>query len=199
MIASDEMGSGHLWVLESGYGFTVSILPDGRRHISDLFGPGAICNWTTFRAPKVRMNFMFVGGSNVNLLDGEELVAAFREQPQLQATIGRHEMARTLRTAQRTRALIALPGPDRMMTLLLDFRSEAGAAGLPKDPVRIPLRQGELGEFIGQTEVHVSRVLKSLKESDRIATWRDGFEILDPESEIRRLDYVDPFASGLHG
>ena len=193
-IWGDSEAADSLFVMERGHAFAFTIFPNGRRHISDFFGPGSICNWTRLRSSAVKMNIMFRPGSAVSILKRSEVIEALDNSRILESAINRHEMARTLRTSQRTRALIAMNGSDRFMTLLLDFHSELRAAGLAEDIIELPFSQAEIADIIGQTNVHVSRLLKALEQDSRIERL-DGarFRIKDMDRELERLDYRDPF------
>lgn len=195
-IWSEHDSSECLFVLEEGFAYGFTILPDGRRHISDIFGPGAICNWTRLRSPEARMDICFKRGSRAALLRIEDLLEAIHENSRLEGVISRHELARTLRTSQRTRALIAMPGPERLMNVMLDVQSELFLGREPEQEIEMPLTQTEVGDMIGQTNVHVNRILKTLADSDRLR--RDGqvWTIVDPAAEMDRLDYRDFFARG---
>lgn len=159
-------------VIESGWAYKFTIMHDGRRHIADFFGPGAICNWSRLSRFEEQDDILFKSGTSVALLDPVLLDQKLADDAGLASTIKRHELARVMRTTQRIRAFISLPAIERTLLLLLDFADELRTVGKVPDWICTPFAQAELADMLGLTPVHVSRVFKKLVESDIIE--RDG-------------------------
>ena len=66
---ADRDDLANLFVLESGWAYKFVILPGGRRHISEFFGPGAICNWSRLSDFEEQGNILFKAGARVSMLN----------------------------------------------------------------------------------------------------------------------------------
>ncbi len=165
----------NIFVLEQGWACKLMYLTDGRRHISEFFGPGAICNWSRLSDFEEQDDILFKSGASVCMLDASSLGELLEKRQELAAIIKQHETERTKRTAQRVRAVISLPATEKLLFLLLDLDNEAMAAG--RDPIwmELPFSQIEIGDILGLTPVHVSRTFTKLEEDGVIA--RDGRHI----------------------
>lgn len=183
-----------IYVLQEGLAYSFAFLPGGRRHIDDIFGAGAICNWTGYSAPEYRCNLMFKAGSKIALLDRLRLRHALEHHPASAALFQRHELARTLRTSQRVRALISLPASHRLTNLLLDLQQEYALGGLEDEWLPFGLTQQEIADTIGITMVHVSRTLAKMAEAGELERRRGKFRLSRPDHLKRLLDYRDFFS-----
>jgi CRP/FNR family transcriptional regulator len=70
---------------------------------------------------------------------------------------------------------------ERLAMLVLDLRARLANAGtIPSATLayRLPLTQGQLGDYLGLTGAHVNRVLKALREQG-VLTIRDGLVSID--------------------
>ena len=179
----------NLFLVASGFAYQFDILGNGRRHISDFFGPGAICNWTRLEAPTSRTNILFRRGSVATVLPKEHVRTVLGRVPELRMAISRHELARTLRNSQRTKTLVALEAPERVICFLLDLHEERRMPFLEGCWIECPFNQQELGDLLGMSGVHVSRTLSTLVDEGRIARNGRHCQILDPEGEMRGLGY----------
>lgn len=163
-IWAERNHSERIFVIDSGFAFAFSLYPDGRRHIGDIFGQGAICNWSSVWGGMLVENVTFKARSRVLVFDRERLVNLLAEDRALREAIERHENARCHRRQQRCRGLISLPATDRLALTLLDIQDELSIAGEAEDWISLPLTLRELGDLTGLTDVHVSRTLRKLQD-----------------------------------
>ncbi|WP_230279268.1 Crp/Fnr family transcriptional regulator [Croceicoccus sp. Ery15] len=164
-IWADRNHNDRIFALESGFAFAFSLYPDGRRHIGDIFAPGAICNWSSVWGGMLVENVTFKARSRVIVFDRERLSDIVADNRSLREAIERHEMARCHRRQQRCRGLISLPATDRLALALLDIQDELATGGEAEEWIGLPLTLRELGDFTGLTDVHVSRTLKKLQDT----------------------------------
>lgn len=176
-------------VIETGWAYKFSILHDGRRHIADFFGPGAICNWSRLSRFEEQDDILFKSGTSVALLAPQQLEEKLAVDASLSSVIKRHELARAMRTTQRIRAFISLPAIERTLVLLLDLVDELTTVRNVPEWIEIPFAQAEIADMLGLTPVHVSRVLKKLVDTGVIE--RDGasIRIEDRQAIERDLAY----------
>lgn len=187
-----------IYILEDGLAYTFAFLPGGKRHIDDVFGPGAICNWPRIGAPDYKCNLMLKPNSTVTILDPAKFTAVLDGDPALSSAIGRHELARNLRNSQRNRALISLPAPHRLSIFLLDLREEYRLSGNEDDWLPLGFTQEEIADLAGMTEVHVNRTLAKMQDAGEL-TRRPGYFCLPNAGKLEaQLDYRR-FTSGYSG
>ena len=78
---------------------------------------------------------------------------------------------------------------ERLAMLILDLRARlAMSRAIASDAMsfEMPFTQGQLGDYLGLTAVHVNRVLRGLREQGMV-TFRDGMVYIDsPERLVQR-------------
>lgn len=163
-IWAERNHSDRIFVIDSGFAFAFSLYPDGRRHIGDVFAPGAICNWSTIWGGVLVENVTLKARSRVIVFDRERMMNILAERRELREAVERHEYARNHRRQQRCRGLISLPATERLALTLLDIQDELSVAGDGDEWFTLPLTLRELGDLTGLTDVHVSRTLKKLQD-----------------------------------
>ncbi len=179
----------NIFVLEQGWACKLMYLADGRRHISEFFGPGAICNWSRLSDFEEQDDILFKAGASVSLLDAPSLGDLLEKRRELAAIIKQHETERSKRTAQRVRAVISSPATEKLLFLLLDLDNEAVAAG--HDPIwmDLPFSQIEIGDILGLTPVHVSRTFTKLEEDGVISRNGRHIRFADVDGLRKSLSY----------
>lgn len=183
----------HLFVLESGFAFKFEILPNGQRHIADFFGPGAICNWSRLSDFEEQDDILFKARSCAILLDPAKLDELFKKRPGIASVFKRHELARAMRTTQRTRALIARNANEKLIFVLLDLFDELAIECAADEWITLPLTQQELADLLGVTSVHISRTFAKLEETGILARDRKSVRLRNPEDLRRHLSYKTYF------
>lgn len=176
-------------VLESGFAYSFTLYPDGRRHISDIFGAGALCGFGATAGGGQGLNLAFKGGSRITVFDGQRLAGALHEKPELERLFKQDEEARARRMAQRNRGLISLPAADKLALVLLDLREELSLATDHGDWHALPLTLREIGDLTGLTDVHVSRTFKKLQSDGIVERRGKRFRMGDTAALEAALDY----------
>ncbi|GGD57455.1 hypothetical protein GCM10010990_03360 [Croceicoccus mobilis] len=176
-------------VLESGFAYSFTLYPDGRRHIGDMFGPGALCGFGSAAVAEEGLNLAFKSGSRVTVFDAARLADALHEKPELELLFKQDGDARARRTAQRNRGLISLPAAEKLALVLLDLREELSLATDPGEWLPLPLTLRELGDLTGLTDVHVSRTLKKLQTDGMLERRGKRFRMGDTAALESALDY----------
>lgn len=197
-IWADTDGRQSMYVLEEGLAYSFTFLPGGKRHIDDIFGPGAICNWPKLRSPDYQCNLMLKPNSSLALVDPARFGEILKSNVSFAAALRRLELARTLRNSQRIRALISLPAPHRLSIFLLDLREEYRLSGNEDDWLPLGFTQEEIADLAGMTEVHVNRTLAKMQEAGELTRRAGYFCLPNAEKLEAQLDYRR-FTSGYGG
>jgi len=187
-----------LYVIEEGFAFDFTLLPGGKRHIFDFYGPGAICNWSRPERSDVQENILFKARTLVTVLDRACLSELLAKEQGIAGSIEESEIRRAMRVSQRVRALISLPAKDRLRILLLDLYDVLGISGEAPEWLPMPLTQEEIGDLIGSTSVHVSRTMASLEKDGEIERRANSFLLTGAHAMGERMSYRrfgEPIAS----
>lgn len=182
-----------LYILETGFAYSFTILPGGQRHIDDFFGPGAICNWSWVRMPETKNSILFKAGSRAISLDAGEFMSALDNNPALRKAVNRHELARTMRSSQRTTALISLPAIEKLSIFLLDLEDEYRASGNSDEWLPLSLTQPEIADMIGMTPVHANRIFRQMGKDGALDRCQKKFKLTRRAVQRDKLDYTSYF------
>ncbi|HEY8566308.1 MAG TPA: Crp/Fnr family transcriptional regulator [Beijerinckiaceae bacterium] len=177
-------GSDHDFVhrVRSGWAGRVRFLPDGRSQFILVFLPGDLF--------AVKSMFMTTHGDAVVALtdlvveqiDQRRLKEAFDRDGDVAARCIFQVIEEERRLHNWVTALGQGDADERMAHMLLEFRGRLVRAGvLAHGAVEfdLPMTQEQLGGFLGVTTVHVSRVLKRLRDSELVVISRGVARLLD--------------------
>ncbi|MDX8522225.1 Crp/Fnr family transcriptional regulator [Mesorhizobium dulcispinae] len=172
MIAGDPHTRSVILIITSGWAAFAKTLPNGSRLIVD------------FALPHEIALIEFAGESSETVTALSDVAAielpgpvhsCFSRYPQpICEAILRAEASRYSRVAEHLAGVSRRGAVERTAHLLLELacRAHRSATSYP-DRVHCPLTQAELADALGLSAVHVSRVLKSLREAG-LASFRNG-------------------------
>lgn len=173
-------------LITSGWMYEARLLPDGRRQIFGYLLPGdLICSRHAYRAsPNILLALTRVEAVEVPAAKA----ATFGERDRfvwegLTRSIERQE-ERSYEALLRVAKYSAL---ERVANLLLEFRDRLMRVGLAtQESFWAPLTQEHLADTLGLSVIHVSRVLKQLRNSGILTMAFGEVTVLQPEA-LRRL------------
>lgn len=148
-------------LIRSGYAFRSCITAAGQRAIVDIFVPGDICGlehaFTKYPTDEIR---------SVGLTYFQAVIApVFRNlflQPPAALRIAAI-IAEARYRIERVAAMKALDARTRVCVALFDLYERMSRNGTISEPrYYLPFTQEQLGEYLGLSNVHISRVLKCL-------------------------------------
>jgi CRP-like cAMP-binding protein len=171
----------------------------GRRQFVSLHVPGDLVDLHAYPMKVLDHDIAALSEAEVAILPHDAIKAITQEDVEL----ARKFWFATLLDAAMHREWIFALGRVDATGRICHFFAETGArlqaVGLgAADRFALPLTQADIGEACGLTSVHVSRVLKSLRNA-RICDFRDGeVKILDTAALVKRAQfdpaylYLDP-------
>ena len=179
-------------LIRSGYAIRSCITPTGRRSIVDIFVPGDVCcienAYTKYPTDEI---------SSIGLTRFQAVTASvFRSlflQPPAALRIAAILVEARFRI-ERAAALKILDARARICVALFDLYERLTWNGVIREPrYYLPFTQEQLGEYVGLSNVHVSRTLQRLDE--------DGIVRIDHRLvSIENVEGLRECASGLpHG
>ncbi|WP_299308440.1 Crp/Fnr family transcriptional regulator [uncultured Croceicoccus sp.] len=185
--------------IEEGLAYSFTTLPDGRRHVEDLFGSGGVCNWKQSLRAALPYALMLKAGTTITRLDNAAVLREMERDPHLAEAFRRLDLSRQWRLRQRSRTLISGAIHDGLMHVLLDLSFETHGTFGRFDPMPVQMTQEEISTILGSSTVHVNRTVKKLVADGRLRRRSRVFEIVDPDRERQRLAYDTPSFPAIAG
>ena len=176
-------------LIRSGYAIRSCITATGRRSIVDIFVPGDICcienAFTKYPSDEIRS----VGLTRFQAATASAFRELFRNAPAALRIAAILAEARF--RVERAAAMKMLDARSRICVILLDLYERLRRHGVISQPrYHVPFTQEQLGEYLGLSNVHVSRTLRLLDE--------EGIVRIDQRLVvIEDLDRLRECASGL--
>jgi CRP/FNR family transcriptional regulator, anaerobic regulatory protein len=170
-------------VLRSGWALRLALTSDGRRQVLSILLPGDIAGGELIMRDQVRTPVQSVTPVEYCAFDVGHLKEIAKDDPALVWAFvdicfsGREASEARLVDLGRRKA------EQRLARLVLDLYERLTEKKLTDGAaIPFPLRQQSIADALGLTQVHVSRVMRSLKENDVIRVQGGVLTILDMEA-----------------
>lgn len=156
--------------LFAGWAFRYKLIPDGRRQILAFLLPGDSISFQLMKTGRLRFSVQALTSVSLCVFGREALASYVAERPALTARLD-HLIAREIALADdRLTDLGQRSAQERVARLFAQLHLRLQRRGLADGNSFIsPLRQQHIGDALGLTSVHVSRVLRDLKADGLIA------------------------------
>lgn len=172
--------SNRIVVVRSGWALRSAMTADGRRQVLSILLPGDIAGGELLVRGQIRNPIQTITPVDYCVFEVDQLKEIAAEDPKLVWTFvdlcfsGREASEARLVDLGRRNA------EQRLARLILELHERLTAKNLAEeDSIPFPLRQQSIADMLGLTQVHVSRVMRSLREN-RIVQVRNGvLTILD--------------------
>jgi len=179
-------------VLQEGWAFRYKLLDGGRRQILSFHVPGDAPDLQSLHLRPMDHGLATLTRATVAFVPHESLHDLARRFPALATALWRN----TLIDGAIYRAWIATLGQrsayGRLAHLLCELHRRLEAAGLVAGQTcTFPITQGELGNALGLSNVHVNRVLQELRAHDLISLQGRKLSILS-WSRLAKAAEFDP-------
>lgn len=188
----DEVDS--LYVVKTGWLFSYTILPDGRRQVLQLHYPGDIVGIPDLAFEHATTAIETLTGGCLCPFPKKALDEIFEQSPRVTALLFSIGMVDHVVLLDRIRAISRMSAMERLAHFLLEIQSRLRITD--KDigaEFELPLSQDVIGDAIGLTNVYVSKSFARMEERGDIR--RDGRKIeICREDELRELcDFHDRY------
>jgi CRP/FNR family transcriptional regulator, anaerobic regulatory protein len=188
----ETRSSEEMFVLQSGWLFTSTLLEGGARQILRIHHPGDIVNVACIAWSRVTATITAATEAEVSVFRRYALASIFGGQPRLAALLFGISTMENVALSDRLRSLGRTDGRARISTLLLELLSRQRITdGVAPDTLDLFLSQAEIADAVGLTKVHVNRLLREMTETGLIE--RDGRRVRIPDKdELARISgFVD--------
>lgn len=176
--------------LFDGWAFRYKLIADGRRQILSFLLPGDSISFQLMRSDRLRFSVQALTEVSLCVFEREALSRYVAERPALTGRLD-HLAAREIADADdRLTDLGQRSAHERVASLILQLYLRLQQRNLADDDSFVsPLRQQHIGDALGLTSVHVSRVLKDLRSEGLIGVDHERL-ILRDQPMLRKLSGI---------
>lgn len=193
------MGSSHnenLFVVKSGWLYSYTDLPDGRRQVVSLHHPGDVIGFMDIVFDENTTSLRSAEPVCLCPFPKKSLNVIFDETPRLAALLFSLAVREHAIFIDMIRAMGRMSARERITYLMLNTISRLRITNTKiGSTFRLPVTQTEIGDMLGLTNVYVNKTLRSLEEAEYIK--RDGqWVTLLREDEMRKdIDFTDRYVA----
>jgi CRP-like cAMP-binding protein len=201
-----------VYLVQEGFACRYRVMPDGGRQILSFLLPGDLCDLHFLLGKFVDHSIGTLTPARIACLPAGGILDAVKRHRMLGQALWWSNLQDEAMLRERIVALGRRNAHGRIAYLLCELLWRHQAVGLARDEtVDLPLTQTELGDALGLTPVHVSRVLKQFRDEGLIELEHHQLTIRDvPQLQriagfnsayLRLRGAPDPPApgSGAHG
>lgn len=175
------------YTLLDGWAFRYKLIPDGRRQILSFLLPGDSISFQLMRAERLHFSIQALTDVSLCVFDRQELSRYVAESPALVARLDGLTSRETAASDDRLTDLGRRSAHERVARLLVQLSLRLRRRGrVDGGSFAFPLRQHHIADALGLTAVHVSRVLKSLRDDGLLSIDDQRLTIRD-EHMLRKL------------
>ncbi|MCP1198046.1 Crp/Fnr family transcriptional regulator [Notoacmeibacter sp. MSK16QG-6] len=181
----------NLYIVKEGWAYSYVDTRDGRRQIVKLHMPGDLIGFESLPSATVACSVRSASTVVLCPFLPEALQIVFSKAERLAAILFAMSCRDQEIMVSRLRAIGRMDARERLIQMLLDMINQIRLTDADIQwPLTIPLSQTEIGDYVGLTNVHVSKTLIRLEREGLIAR-TDGYrlEILNEAAMERIVDY----------
>ncbi|WP_375450711.1 Crp/Fnr family transcriptional regulator [uncultured Devosia sp.] len=210
LVGSHQSLAGHVDIVRSGEPLTAAtvlvrglacryrVTETARRQMTGFVVPGDICDLGFLSSRAATQGLLALGPVVVGSIDLAQLSAASEKHPNLMIAMMR---AAALEQASAQELVVSLGVRDavgRLAHLLCEMHYRLNVVGLvrPGNQFDLAMTQGEIGEALGLSTVHVNRTVQTLRRQNLIAMWQGVISIPDVERLAAVADFNAQYLAG---
>ncbi len=179
VVREGERPSRCFLVLE-GFACTFKVTAEGKRQILGLHVPGDLPDLESIHLETLDHNIGTVTSCRVGFIYHEHLRDLCRNHPGLQGALWRTTLVRAAIARQWMVGLGRREARARLAHLFCELLVRLEVVGLARDHAcELPLTQGELGDLLGLSAVHVNRTVQGLRRAALISLEERHLQALD--------------------
>ncbi len=174
-------------VVRVGWSARYVMFPDGRRQIVDIALPGGFIGCSEIAGMPESLPMVALSEVEACVFDRASFMSAVMTSPQIIMEVMSACGAKSVRLRNLLAAMGQQSGAPRVAAFLADLHRRLDAIGQVNNlEMPYPLRQQDLADTLGMTQVHVSRTLRGLAEDKVLAIQGKTLRILNLE-KLERL------------
>ena len=180
-------------VVLSGFLIAYRLNSLGDRLVVDVLLPGDITNLSSLILPRADVGLMTISDASIARFSGPALWRAESDYPRIGALLAFFEAGDRSIQTERLYSVTRRSGYQRLCHFFLELRSRMERVGLlHDDTMEIPVTLELLGDLLGLTLEHTSRLLMRLRNNSLIRVRNGHVEFLSVETLIAVSNF-DPW------
>lgn len=194
IVCSEGEATRQAFTMFDGYAIRYRLLPDGERQVLQFVLPGDFLFANSAADPKWSETVEVVDHAVLCSLSAPALSKLFGRRIEMAHALAQIQEAENRVLEEHVTDLGQRPGMDRVARLLLELFSRQQSRGLTAgDRCFLPFRQEQLGDAVGLTAVHVSRIHSRLREAGLMSIERRWLVVPSYERAAREFDFEPAF------
>ena len=195
-VVREGRAADNLFVVQSGWLLSYTILPDGRRQVLQVHLPGDIIGFCDMPLPSFTYELKSLTDCSLCMLTHNRIQDIFHKTPRLTGFLFSLMMVDQKTHTDRLRVLGRMNARDRvihfLLSILVRLRMIDEAEGNVFD---FPLTQFDLADAVGLTNVSVSNALSSLQEQGVLKRSSGRMHIVDETYMKNEVGFINRFDS----
>lgn len=185
----------YLFVVRKGWLYSYTDMPDGRRQIVQIHHPGDIVGFPDVAFKNSSTSLRTAEDVCLCPFPKSDLDIIFRESPQLTALLFSLAVREHALLLDSMRMMGRMDARERLSYMFLDMLSKLRVTNKQMtDTIRLPMNQTEIADYIGLTNVYVSRSLIALEDDGLIKRTDSNVTILRESALARLCDFQERYA-----
>ena len=194
MVCREGEASLHAFAMFDGYALRYRLLPGGERQVLQFVLAGDFLSAIGQAEPKWTETIEVVDHAVLCVFDGPTLSKLFERKIEMAHAIAQIQEAEKSMLKEHVTDLGQRPGIERVARLLLELFSRQRSRGLTiGDRCFLPFTQEQLGDAVGLTAVHVSRVHSYLRRAGLMSLERRWLVVPSYERAAREFGFDPAF------
>lgn len=191
IVGEGEVG-GPIYTLFDGWAARYRRLPDGSRQIFDILLAGDMIGLESVMLGTVKHSVEAITPVTLCVLEGRRLPDLFQEHPALALSIFRTRIEEEQRADVRLALLGRRRAFSRVAYLLLETCDRLRQRGMVNggNTYHFPLTRRHIADATGLSHMHLTRVLKEMREKRLALIDRAALIVYDWENLAERAEYV---------
>ena len=184
-----------LYVVKRGWLFSYTDLPDGRRQIVKIHHPGDIIGFPDVALKHMTTTLRTSEAVTLCPFPKSSLDVILRESPRLSALLLSIGLRDQVVFIDLLRAMGRMKAQERLAYMVLDLIARLRITNRRMtDTIRLPLTQSQIGDYLGLTNVYISRTLIKMEEDGYIQRIGDRLRILREDDLADMTDFNNRYA-----
>jgi CRP-like cAMP-binding protein len=183
----DKSDAGDMAVIRRGWAARYVLFHDGRRQITDVLLPSDFVGCNHVLPTHEALPVIALSDAEACIFEGDVLLAHISSRQDHLLQLMRVCSSKTARLWQLLAAMGRQSGAPRVAAFLLALHNRLKEIG-DADETKMPyhLRQQDLADILGMTQVHVSRTMRTLHDAGILTIGNQTATILNPH-KLERL------------
>lgn len=191
-----ESPAGNLYLVDEGRLHSSTALADGSRAILRIYYPGDIIGVNSIAFERSATTTVTSVPTGLCKFPRSRLAEVFENHPRLATLFYALAALENVALQDRLKSIGRTDGKSRIAALIMDVLSRLRTTSPDMPPtVNLMMTQGDIGDAVGLTNVHVHRCLKELADEGFIRRHGSEITVLREEELVERAHFINRYRS----